>query len=258
MFRNKGNQAEAIAATAGAAIELQGVSKQYGRGEQAVQALRRIDEAFADGSFTAIMGPSGSGKSTLIHCAAGLDAPTSGQVLLGDVVLSDLAEPRLTETRRREIGFIYQAFNLLPALTARQNIELPVRLAGGSVDRTWFDQLVHAVGLADQLRKRPSQLSGGQQQRVAIVRALAARPRVVFADEPTGALDTRTAAEILRLLRDAVDRFGQTLIMVTHDPVAASYADRVLFLADGQVVDRLDGPTADLVAARLAHLEQPQ
>jgi putative ABC transport system ATP-binding protein len=192
------------------------------------------------------MGPSGSGKSTLIQCAAGLDRPTSGRVLLGDVELSRLKEPKLTRTRREHIGFVFQAFNLLPALTAQQNIVLPLRLAKGRVDRAWLDAIVEQVGMSAHLRQRPAELSGGQQQRVAIARA----------DEPTGALDTRTARDILTLLRTTVDSFGQTLIMVTHDPVAASYADRVLFLADGQLVDRMPEPTADAVAARLTRLER--
>jgi putative ABC transport system ATP-binding protein len=238
------------------AIELRGLSKTYGSGEHAVHALREVDEGFLPGTFTAVMGPSGSGKSTLIQCAAGLDTPTSGSVLLGNTVLSALKEPDLTITRRRDIGFIFQAFNLLPSLDARQNIELPVRLAGGTIDRAWVDQVVASVGIAGVLHHRPAQLSGGQQQRVAIARALAARPRIVVADEPTGALDTRTARDILTLLRSTVDTFGQTMIMVTHDPVAASYADRVLFLANGRIVERLSSPSADTIATLLTDLER--
>lgn len=237
------------------AVELRDVSRTYNRGRHAVHALRGISESFTEGTFTAIMGPSGSGKSTLIQCAAGLDKPSSGQVLLGDVDLSRLREPELTETRRRQIGFIFQAFNLLPALDARHNILLPMKLDGGSIDREWFQRLVRQVGLEDRLSQRPSELSGGQQQRVAIARALVTQPRVVFADEPTGALDLKTARMTLELLRATVDELGQTMIMVTHDPVAASYADNVLFLADGQVVDRMVGATPERIGANLMHLE---
>jgi putative ABC transport system ATP-binding protein len=238
------------------ALSVTDLVRTYGRGRHAVHALRGVSETFPVGTFTAVMGPSGSGKSTLIQCAAGLDRPTSGRVLLGDVELSRLKEPRLTRTRREHIGFIFQAFNLLPALTAQQNIVLPLRLAKGRLDRRWLDAIVEQVGMQEYLRQRPAELSGGQQQRVAIARALLPRPRVVFADEPTGALDTRTARDILTLLRTTVDTFGQTIIMVTHDPVAASYADRVLFLADGHVVDHMHQPTADGVAARLTRLER--
>jgi putative ABC transport system ATP-binding protein len=237
------------------AIQLQGLSKTYGKGKHVVAALREINEQFPQGSFTAIMGPSGSGKSTLIQCAAGLDTPSTGKVLLGSIELNQLKEPTLTITRREQIGFIFQAFNLLPSLNARQNIELPIRLAGKAVDRGWIERIVTQAGIGDRLKQRPAELSGGQQQRVAIARALAPRPRVVFADEPTGALDTRTARAILELLRATVDEFGQTIIMVTHDPVAASFSDRVLFLADGRIVDETDEPTADAVAARLTRLE---
>jgi putative ABC transport system ATP-binding protein len=238
------------------AIELRGVGKTYGRGKRAIDALHGINEGFGMGTFTAVMGPSGSGKSTLIQCAAGLDTPSKGKVILGDVELSRLREPNLTITRREQIGFIFQAFNLLPSLDARQNIELPIRLAGSTVDRDWLDQVVASLGIAGWLRQHPAELSGGQQQRVAIARALASRPRVVFADEPTGALDTKTARDILELLRFTVDTFGQTMIMVTHDPIAASYADRVLFLADGEIIDRMSSPSADAVAARLTRLER--
>lgn len=237
-------------------LEVIDLERRYGRGNQAVHALRGVSERFMPGSFTAVMGPSGSGKSTLIQCAAGLDKPTSGRVMLDDIELSRLREPKLTKTRREHIGFVFQAFNLLPALNARQNIVLPVKLNGGSVDRAWLEEVAGRVGIADLLRKRPAELSGGQQQRVAIARALVSRPRVVFADEPTGALDTRTARDILDLLRATVDALGQTVIMVTHDPVAASYADRVLFLADGLLVDAMRQPSADAVAARLTRLER--
>jgi len=238
------------------AVSLRDVSRTYGRGRNAVHALREVSEDFMPGTFTAVMGPSGSGKSTFIQCAAGLDKPSGGTVLLGDIELNRLKEPKLTETRRQHIGFIFQAFNLLPALTARQNIELPVRLNGDRVEREWFATLVDAVGPEERMRQRPAELSGGQQQRVAIARALLPRPRVVFADEPTGALDTSTARGILELLRSMVDSLGQTVIMVTHDPVAASYADRVLFLADGEIVDRLSRSSAEVIATRLTSLER--
>lgn len=242
-------------AAGGAAIDLRKVSKSYGRGSGAVQALRDVSAIFGAGSFTAVMGPSGSGKSTLIQCAAGLDKPSSGSVWLGETELSKLKEPKLTVTRREQIGFIFQAFNLIPSLTARQNIALPLKLAGQTLDERWLDQIVQSTGLGDYMKRRPAELSGGQQQRVAIARALAARPRVVFADEPTGALDTRTSKEILQLLRLTVDQFGQTIIMVTHDPGAASVADRVLFLADGVIVDDMRNPTVERIAARMTRLE---
>ena len=238
------------------AISLEGVSRVYGRGKNQVSALSDINEEFRAGTFTAIMGPSGSGKSTLIQSAAGLDKPSRGKVMLGDIELSRLKEPALTEARRRQIGFIFQAFNLLPTLTVRQNIVLPVRLDGQQVDDAWLEMLIARVGLAGHVQHLPSQLSGGQQQRVAIARALISRPRVVFADEPTGALDTTTAHTILQLLRSTVDTMGQTMIMVTHDPVAASHADRVLFLADGEVVDRMHKASASDIAQRLTGLEQ--
>jgi putative ABC transport system ATP-binding protein len=247
---------ESESAGAAPALSVTDLHRTYGRGSHAVHALRGISEQFAPGSFTAIMGPSGSGKSTLIQCAAGLDKPTKGTVLLGDIRLSSLREPKLTKTRREQIGFVFQSFNLLPALSAMQNITLPVKLSGGSVDRAWLDEVVERVGIAGQLRRRPAELSGGQQQRVAIARALVSRPRVVFADEPTGALDTRTARDILSLLRSTVDSLGQTTVMVTHDPVAASHADRVLFLADGLVVDTMSSPSAGAVASRLTRLER--
>jgi putative ABC transport system ATP-binding protein len=239
------------------AVRLEGVRKVYGRGDGAVVALDEVSAGFDRGSFTAVMGPSGSGKSTFLHMAAGLDRPTAGTVRLGDVALGDLGETRLTELRRERVGFVFQAFNLLPALTVAQNIELPLRLSRGRADRAdraWRQQVVERVGLAERLRHRPAQLSGGQQQRVAIARALVTRPEVVFADEPTGALDTRTGREILALLRHIVDDVGQTVVMVTHDPVAAAHADRVVFLADGRLAGGLEAPDADAVAERLAHL----
>src|SRR3954447_24884195 len=231
------------------------VSKVYGRGEGAVIALDRVTVELRSGSFTAVMGPSGSGKSTFLHCAAGLDAPTSGGVRLGDIEIGGLSEAKRTALRRERVGFIFQAFNLLPSLTVEQNIGLPVRLAGRRADRAWSREVVERVGLQSRLKRRPAQLSGGQQQRVAIARALLTRPEVVFADEPTGALDTRTSGDILALLRHVVDAFGQTVVMVTHDPLAAAYADRVLYLADGVVVAADDAPTPEAIAERMTHLE---
>jgi len=231
------------------------VTKSYGRGSGAVLALRDVSVAFGERTFTAVMGPSGSGKSTLIQCAAGLDKPSSGSVWLGETELSKLKEPKLTVTRREQIGFIFQAFNLIPSLNTQQNIALPLKLSGQDLDRAWFNQVVDSVGLSGYLKRRPAELSGGQQQRIAIARALVAQPRVVFADEPTGALDTRTSKEILNLLRLTVDQFGQTIIMVTHDPMSASFADRVLFLADGEIVDEMHQPTVERIAARMTRLE---
>ncbi|MFD5433444.1 ABC transporter ATP-binding protein [Kitasatospora sp. NPDC127067] len=236
------------------AIELRGVRRTYGRGEATVQALRGIDLALAHGSFTAVMGPSGSGKSTFLQCAAGLDRPDSGQVRLGGEDITALSENRLTKLRRSRIGFVFQSFNLLPSLTVEQNVLLPQRLAGERQDRARARELLGRVGLGEHARRRPGQLSGGQQQRVAIARALITRPDVVFADEPTGALDTRTAHEVLALLRQAVDALGATVVMVTHDPVAASFADRVLFLAGGEIVDDLPHPSPQTVADRMVAL----
>ena len=221
--------------------------KTYGEGDAAVHALDGVSVDFDGGAFTAIMGPSGSGKSTLLHCLAGLDTLTSGEVWLGDTALGGLSDKELTLLRRERLGFVFQAFNLLPTLTAEENILLPLALSGDGVEQAWFDQVVGALGLADRLTHRPAELSGGQQQRVAAARALITRPDIVFGDEPTGALDTRTGAELLRFLRRAVDELGQTVVLVTHDPVAASYADRVVFLADGKVVHELTGPTTDSV-----------
>ncbi|MFB7085174.1 ABC transporter ATP-binding protein [Streptomyces sp. NPDC056296] len=236
------------------AVRLDAVSKTYGGADSSVIALREFSMGFAGATFTAVMGPSGSGKSTFLHCAAGLVRPTSGTVTVGGTDLAGLDDTQLTELRRDRIGFIFQSFNLLPALTVRQNITLPLQLGGQRPDKDLIRTVVHRVGLGDRLGHLPSELSGGQQQRVAIARALVTRPAVVFADEPTGALDTRTAASVLGLLRESVDTAGRTLVMVTHDPVAASYADRVVFLADGSFAGELFRPTADAVAARMTRL----
>jgi putative ABC transport system ATP-binding protein len=236
------------------AITLRDVRKVHGQGDGAVVALDGVSIELARGSFTAIMGPSGSGKSTFLHVAAGLDRPTSGTVALGDTELTGLSERRLTILRREKIGFVFQAFNLMPSLTVTQNIGLPLRLDGRRARRSEVREVAARVGLDDRLRHRPSQLSGGQQQRVAIARALVTRPEVVFADEPTGALDTRTGRGVLALLRDVVDGDGHTVVMVTHDPVAAAHADRVVLLADGRLAGMLEAPDADEVAEQLAHL----
>ncbi|MFH9424613.1 ABC transporter ATP-binding protein [Streptomyces sp. NPDC017529] len=227
------------------------LSKAYGSGDTRVVALDRISIAFRKGEFTAIMGPSGSGKSTLLHCVAGLDSASSGSVRIGATELSALGDRQLTELRRDRIGFIFQAFNLLPTLTALENITLPVDIAERDVDRRWLDTIVTTVGLSHRLGHRPAQLSGGQQQRVAVARALVSRPEIIFADEPTGNLDSRAGAEVLGFLRDCVRELGQTVVMVTHDPVAAGYADRIVFLADGRLVDEMTEPTADRVLDRI-------
>ncbi|WP_410663586.1 ABC transporter ATP-binding protein [Amycolatopsis sp. lyj-84] len=236
------------------ALALESVSKVYGSGDGAVTALNGVTVGVRKGTFTAVMGPSGSGKSTFLHCAAGLDRPSAGRVLLGDTELSKLREKALTELRRTRIGFIFQAYNLLPSLNVLQNITLPMRLAGQKPDPQWLREIVEGVGIAKRLEHRPSELSGGQQQRVAIARALVTRPEVVLADEPTGALDTRTARQVLDLLRSIVDDMGQTVLMVTHDPVAASAAHGVLFLADGKLAGHLPQPTPERVAERMTHL----
>ncbi len=235
------------ATTAAPAARAIDAHKHYGSGDTEVRALDGVTIGFDRGEFTAVMGPSGSGKSTLMHCMAGLDDLTSGQVFIGDVELGSLNERQLTLLRRDSVGFVFQAFNLVPTLTAEENITLPQRLGNSDVDRAWFDEVVGAVGLGDRLHHRPDELSGGQQQRVAVARALAGRPEIIFADEPTGNLDSRTGAEILAFMRSAVDRYRQTIVMVTHDPNAAAYADRVVFLNDGQVVHELRDPTADVV-----------
>jgi putative ABC transport system ATP-binding protein len=227
------------------------LSKVYGHGETQVVALDRVSVDFRQGEFTAIMGPSGSGKSTLMHCVAGLDSFSSGSVRIGDTELGTLKDKQLTQLRRDKIGFIFQAFNLLPTLTAIENITLPMDIAGRKPDPQWLDHVIDTVGLRDRLKHRPSELSGGQQQRVACARALASKPEIIFGDEPTGNLDSRSGAEVLGFLRSSVDDLGQTIVMVTHDPGAASYADRVLFLADGRVVDEMLSPTSDTVLARM-------
>jgi putative ABC transport system ATP-binding protein len=226
-------------------------SKIYGKGDTAVKALDDVTVDFDAGRFTAIMGPSGSGKSTLMHCVAGLDSLTSGSVFIGDTDLSKLNDKALTVLRRDEIGFIFQAFNLVPTLTAEENIVLPASLGRTAVDREWFDSVVQTVGLGDRLHHRPSELSGGQQQRVAVARALVTKPSIIFADEPTGNLDSRAGSEILSFMRRAVEDLGQTIVMVTHDPMSASYASRVVFLNDGRIVDEMADPTAERVLDRL-------
>jgi putative ABC transport system ATP-binding protein len=237
--------------TAGAAARAVNASKVYGTGDTAVRAIDDVTVDFEEGRFTAIMGPSGSGKSTLMHCVAGLDSLTSGSVFIGGTDLSELDDKRLTVLRRDQVGFIFQSFNLVPTLTALENIVLPASLGKKAIERDWLDRVVGTVGLADRLSHRPSELSGGQQQRVAVARALASRPAIVFADEPTGNLDSRAGAEILAFMRNAVGELGQTIVMVTHDPVAASYASRVVFLGDGRIVDAMDDPTAEGVLDRL-------
>ena len=221
--------------------------KTYGLGDAAVSALDGVDVRFEPGRFTAIMGPSGSGKSTLLHCLAGLDDLTEGAVFIGDTYLAQLNDKQLTELRRSQVGFVFQSFNLIPTLTARENIVLPLSLGGQDGDEEWIDRVIDTVGLRDRLGHRPSELSGGQQQRVAVARALATRPTIIFADEPTGNLDSNSGGEILQFMRDAVDQFGQTIVMVTHDPYAAAYADRVVFLADGRIVGDLAEPTAESI-----------
>jgi putative ABC transport system ATP-binding protein len=230
------------------------ITKTYGGGPTAVTALDRVSVAFGRGRFSAVMGPSGSGKSTLLHCLAGLDTVDQGEVHLGDVDLSELDERQLTRLRRDRVGFIFQSFNLLATLTSAENITLPLAIAGRRPDRAWVDRVVDAVGVRDRLGHRPAELSGGQQQRVAAARALAGKPAVVFADEPTGNLDSRSSSELLGFLRRSVDELGQTVVMVTHDPVAAGHTDEVVFLADGRVVDLMSGPTAERVLDRMKAL----
>ena len=241
--------------TGGRAARVVNLTKTYGEGQARVVALDEVNLDLYAGEFTAIMGPSGSGKSTLMHCAAALDTATSGQVFVGDTDLSRLNDKQLTRLRRDEVGFVFQSFNLVPTLTAEENILLPLSIAGRRPDRAWYDTVIETVGLGPRLSHRPNELSGGQQQRVAMARALASRPSIVFADEPTGNLDSRSGAEVLGLLRRSVDEFSQTIVMVTHDPVAAAYTDRVVFLGDGRVVDELRDPTREQVLERMTRMD---
>ncbi len=229
--------------------------KVYGKGEAEVRALDGVSVDLASGEFTAIMGPSGSGKSTLMHCAAGLDAATRGEVYVGEIDITQLKDKALTTLRRDRIGFVFQSFNLIPTLNAEENILLPLAIAGRKADQQWFDTVIETVGLRDRLSHRPSELSGGQQQRVACARALVSKPEIVFADEPTGNLDSTSGTEVLNFLRRSVDEFGQTIVMVTHDPVAAAHTDRVVFLADGHVVDEMRAPTAEKILERMKRLD---
>jgi putative ABC transport system ATP-binding protein len=231
------------------------VTRRYGEGDTHVDALRGISLEIEEGRLTAIMGPSGSGKSTLMHILAGLDSPTSGAVYVDGADITSMNDSELTLLRRERIGFVFQFFNLLPMLTAEENIVLPLSIAGRKPEREWLEELLETVGIAERRHHRPAELSGGQQQRVAVAGALVSRPRVVFADEPTGNLDSATSDDVLRLLRDSVDELGQTIVMVTHDPVAAGYADTAVFLADGRVIDALDAPSASAVLDRMKHLE---
>ncbi|MEU4345760.1 ABC transporter ATP-binding protein [Nocardia sp. NPDC023852] len=251
----RADTAEAVAQNdvAARAIEL---TKVYGSGDTQVRALDGVSTEFAKGEFTAIMGPSGSGKSTLMHCLAGLDSPSSGAVRIGDTDLTTLSDKQMTRLRRDRIGFVFQAFNLVPTLTALENITLPLDIAGRKPDQDWLDTVLKRLGLTDRLTHRPSELSGGQQQRVACARALAGKPEIIFGDEPTGNLDSRASEEVLTILRAAVDEFGQTVVIVTHEPHAAGFADRVIFLADGRIVDEMRDPTADTVLDRMKSLEQ--
>jgi putative ABC transport system ATP-binding protein len=234
------------------AARVRNLTKTYGTGDTRVVALDDVSVDLEQGEFTAVMGPSGSGKSTLMHCLAALDTADSGSVTIGDAELTTMRDRALTRLRRDQIGFVFQSFNLVPTLTARENIVLPLAIAGRTPDPAWYDEVVATVGLGDRLEHKPNELSGGQQQRVAVARALVSRPRIVFADEPTGNLDSASGAEILQLLRSSVDDHGQTVVMVTHDPVAAAWTDRVLFLADGKVVDELRDPTREAVLERMS------
>jgi putative ABC transport system ATP-binding protein len=240
------------------AARAEGLTKTYGTGDATVTALDDVTVELYTGEFTAVMGPSGSGKSTLMHCFAALDSATSGSVFVGDTELSRLGDKELTRLRRDEIGFVFQSFNLVPTLTAEENILLPLSIAGRRPDPEWYSTVIETVGLSDRLTHRPNALSGGQQQRVAVARALASRPSIVFADEPTGNLDSRSGAEVLTLLRRSVDEFGQTVVMVTHDPVAAAFTDRVLFLADGAVVDEVREPDREIVLDRMTRMDARQ
>jgi len=234
-----------------AAARMTAAVKQYGQGETAVTALDGIDVSFESGRFTAIMGPSGSGKSTLLHCQAGLDVLTSGSAYIGEVDLGSLSDKDLTLLRREKVGFVFQAFNLIPTLSAKENVLLPLLIAGAQHDAKWFDEVVGILGIGNRLSHRPAELSGGEQQRVAAARALVAHPAIIFADEPSGNLDSRAAAELLGFMRGAVSDYGQTIVMVTHDPVAAAYADRIVFLGDGRIVDEMTHPTMEAVIDRM-------
>ena len=236
------------------AASMRGGYKDYGSGEAAVRALNGINVDMAKGEFTAIMGPSGSGKSTLLHTLAGLDRLTAGESTISGTVITSLSEAQITQVRRDLIGFVFQSFNLIPSLTAKENITLPIDIAGSKVDPAWFDEIIGILGLGDRLTHLPAQLSGGQQQRVAVARALVSRPQIIFADEPSGNLDARSCAELLGFMRRAVKEFGQTIVMVTHDPTAASYADRILFLVDGVIVDEMREPTAEKVLDRMKQM----
>ena len=250
-------EAPADGAAPSVVAEAIGLSKIYGTGSAMVTALDDVTVGFTRGELTAIMGPSGSGKSTLMHCMAALDVPTTGRVIVDGVDLGGLGDRDLTQLRRDRLGFVFQAYNLVPTLTARENITLPVDIAGARLDLAWFDTVVDTLGIRDRLTHRPNELSGGQQQRVACARALVSRPAIIFADEPTGNLDSRASAEILRFLRRSVDEFGQSIVMVTHDPTAAAYADRVLFLVDGRIVADLAHPTVSAVLTTMATLDSP-
>jgi putative ABC transport system ATP-binding protein len=245
----------AVPPTAEIAAEAINVVKSYGTGDMAVHALANVSVQFRRGQFTAIMGPSGSGKSTLMHCLAGLDNVTSGSVRIADIELTTLSDKKMTQLRRDRIGFVFQSFNLVPTLTALENITLPMDIAGKQADDVWLNSVIDTLGIRDRLNHRPSEMSGGQQQRVACARALASRPDIIFGDEPTGNLDSHASGEVLAILRDSVSRLGQTVVIVTHDPRAASYADRVIFLDDGQIVDEMANPTADSVLDHMKQLE---
>lgn len=236
------------------AASMRGGVKEYGRGDAVVRALAGIDVDIRRGEFTAIMGPSGSGKSTLLHTLAGLDRLTTGTSTIGETTISSLSESQITDIRRRKIGFVFQSFNLIPSLTARENITLPLDIAGTRVDKALFDEIIGILGLGNRLTHLPAELSGGQQQRVAVARALVARPEIIFADEPSGNLDSRSGAELLSFMQRAVREFGQTIVMVTHDPTAAAYADRIVFLEDGVIVDEMREPTSEAVFERMKHM----
>lgn len=248
--------ADNTSSTDTAAARADALTKTYGSGDTKVTALDNVSVSFAAGEFTAIMGPSGSGKSTLMHCMAGLDTPTSGSAWLGTTDLASLKDKELTKTRRDRLGFIFQSFNLVPTLTAEENITLPTDIAGRKVDRAWFDEVTGRLGLTDRLSHRPAELSGGQQQRVACARALVSRPEIIFGDEPTGNLDSNSSAEVLAILRASVDRDGQTVVIVTHDSKAAAYADRILFLADGRIVEELRQPTVESILSVMSRIEE--